>query len=209
MKAFLTIFDLDGTLLNSSHTLYEAYQNFLSDKYNIKIDFYDLYPIIHKPYEDVLRKFTMISETDLQEFESKLKLKKNYHVNLFPHTESILKYLKDISYTSTATNMSESFASEILERFELTKYFDLIIGLNKRLKPKPNPDMIFEAIDAFQTKSQNVYFVGDSSSDMQAGRYANVNTVLINHHQYHKENNSLVDYHINELNELKQIIKRK
>ena len=208
MKTNLTIFDLDGTILNSSHTLCESYRNFFKSNYNLDVSFYDLYPILHKPYQVVLEKFAAVDEHDIQAFENELKSRKNYNVELFPYTREVLEYLSEFSYLSTATNMSESFAREIIERFRLNDYFDLILGLNNRMRGKPNPDMLFEAMDTFEVNAKSVYFVGDSNSDMKAGRNASVNTIFIKHYQNLSNNRSLIDYYIDQLDELKNIIKR-
>ncbi|MFA6571995.1 MAG: HAD-IIIA family hydrolase [Bacteroidota bacterium] len=47
---------------------------------------------------------------------------------------------------------------------------------------KPNPGMIFEAIEKWNIEPRNSWMIGDSPTDVIAGKRAGLNTILVNIH---------------------------
>lgn len=68
---------------------------------------------------------------------------------------------------------------------------------------KPQPGMLFDAAQKWNIDLDNSYIVGDTKSDMGAGRSAGVHTVLIER-EYNKDIES--EFRINKLEELEAII---
>lgn len=75
----------------------------------------------------------------------------------------------------TATTKGTPMARAILERFELLPHFDHVQGTDG-IPCKPDPDVIFAALETLGAKPEDCLFVGDSPSDMEAGRRAGVAT---------------------------------
>jgi pyrophosphatase PpaX len=65
-----------------------------------------------------------------------------------------------------------------LEAAALRQYFEVVIGYEDVVPPKPAPDPLLAAIDRLRLSRANVIYVGDSMVDLQAGRAARVRTVL-------------------------------
>jgi pyrophosphatase PpaX len=65
-----------------------------------------------------------------------------------------------------------------LEAADLRHYFEVVIGYEDVVPPKPAPDPLLAAIDRLRLSRTNVIYVGDSMVDLQAGRAARVRTVL-------------------------------
>lgn len=77
------------------------------------------------------------------------------------------------------TNNKSTYAEEILEKFNLTKYFSTIIGFNDVSAVKPNPEGINKILDTWKIKPSEVIFIGDMTTDIQAGHSAKVFTVCV------------------------------
>lgn len=65
---------------------------------------------------------------------------------------------------------------------------------------KPNPGMILEAIEKYKLEKSLCIFIGDSLSDVKAGKNAGIKTILISKESL-KENDK-ADYQFNSLKEL-------
>ena len=79
---------------------------------------------------------------------------------------------------STATTKGTPTTRYVLEKFGLLPYFDHVQGTDG-FPAKPSPDVIFASLNIFGTKPEDCLFVGDSATDMEAGRRAGVKTCAV------------------------------
>ncbi|MBW2451943.1 MAG: HAD family hydrolase [Deltaproteobacteria bacterium] len=70
-----------------------------------------------------------------------------------------------------ATNRGFSMP-QILEHFELLKYFATVVTSRDVSRPKPFPDMLIEAAKRMQLSIDDLLFIGDSELDQAAARSA-------------------------------------
>jgi phosphoglycolate phosphatase len=79
---------------------------------------------------------------------------------------------------STATTKGTPTTRIVLEKFGLLPYFDHVQGTDG-FPAKPNPDVIFAALNALGASTADCLFVGDSSADMEAARRAGVKSCAV------------------------------
>jgi len=72
---------------------------------------------------------------------------------------------------AVATNRGSSMR-EILAHFSLTDYFRAVVTSRDVPRPKPFPDMLFEASRQLAMEPRNLLFVGDSELDQAAAKAA-------------------------------------
>ncbi|MGG1658015.1 HAD family hydrolase [Brevibacillus sp. NRS-1366] len=65
-----------------------------------------------------------------------------------------------------------------LEKVELAKYFDFVIGSDQVQNGKPYPDMAYLARDRHGITLCNTVIVGDTNADMQMGKSAGVKATI-------------------------------
>lgn len=65
-----------------------------------------------------------------------------------------------------------------LDLYDMAKYFDVIIGGDDVLNPKPAPDGILKAIEILHPEA-NILYVGDNPTDIEAGINARVKPVML------------------------------
>jgi HAD superfamily hydrolase (TIGR01549 family) len=90
---------------------------------------------------------------------------------VYPTAVEVLSRLPGLK--STATTKGTPTTRAVLERFGLLPYFDHVQGTDG-FPAKPNPDVIFKALEGLGAKKEDCLFVGDSSADMEAARRAGV-----------------------------------
>ncbi len=70
------------------------------------------------------------------------------------------------------SNKPERFARQVLEGFGLARYFFAVLGGDSLARPKPDPALLFRAMEACGVGPEETVMVGDSATDIAAGRAA-------------------------------------
>ena len=77
------------------------------------------------------------------------------------------------------TNKPEKHARELLKRLGLIDYFkSSFVGSDTVSVAKPNPKPLLEAIERLGEKPKDIFFVGDTNTDEEAAKNANVDFVF-------------------------------
>jgi len=179
------IFDLDGTLLNSTKDIANSLNKVLKDN-NQKT--YTL-----KEIEKFLGygSYNLIKDT-LPKNSSKELIDKVYneYINYYPKNSNIytkpydginelINKLKEENYKiAIASNkMNNAVVKLNIEKFD--NKFDIAVGESELLKVKPNPDMILHVINELNLTKDEVLFIGDTEVDLNAAKNANVKNVAV------------------------------
>ncbi len=97
----------------------------------------------------------------------------NGYLQREPGLISFLELAKKHFLTALATNRTTS-TLELLEHYELTQYFDLVVCASDVRHPKPHPDIMRRIFDTFEVEPQEVLYVGDSKVDELLARATGV-----------------------------------
>ena len=79
---------------------------------------------------------------------------------------------------STATTKGTPTTKIVLEKFGLLQFFDHVQGTDG-FPAKPEPNVILKSLEALHVLPEECLMVGDSPSDMEAGRRAGVSTCAV------------------------------
>ena len=66
-----------------------------------------------------------------------------------------------------------------MEKYNIKKYFKTLVGFNEVSKVKPNPEGIIKIIKTWNLDPDEVIFIGDMTTDVQAGKSAEVTMVCV------------------------------
>jgi len=178
----LIIFDLDGTLLDTSDlilkSLYEIIKIYLDiNKEQLRSQIKD------SPYK-VIKRYTGNLE---------MKNKMNYYwdfynknieseVNVYRDIVKLLKILKQKEFgIGIVTSLVKKYTKKLIHYY-LKHNFDVIITYNDTRRHKPNPEPLILARDEYLRKKgiQNLsaIYIGDSDNDIIAGKNAKMITGL-------------------------------
>ena len=75
------------------------------------------------------------------------------------------------------TNSSRAIVSKTLKRFNIKKYFDVIVTMDDVKRRKPAPDMALRACRILNVDAKDAIMIGDTKNDMLAGKSAGCMTV--------------------------------
>ncbi len=84
-----------------------------------------------------------------------------------------LEALASLVSLAVCTNRSTSMDT-VLESFDLTRYFGIVMTASRVTNPKPHPEPLLKVLDHYRIGPAQALFVGDSDVDRQAAAAAGV-----------------------------------
>ena len=172
------IFDMDGTLLDSSKAMTYSV-NYVRDIMGLgQIDKEFIENQLNQPDGDL----PMLLYGTKEYTKEQQSLFRNHYLEnspkfILPYAGvlELLKYLKSEKISlSIATNAPDIFAKHMLSSCKLDGFFDCIVGANNVEKTKPDPQMLQMICDKLSVSIEHSAFVGDSIKDEWAAKNANM-----------------------------------
>jgi len=100
-------------------------------------------------------------------------------IKIYPETKDTLqkfsKYKKSI-----ITNTPKNCTVQILKRFDIEKYFEFILTSDDVTMAKPDPEIVLKSCKMLNANPTEVVLVGDTESDVKAGKAAGCKVIGIN-----------------------------
>ena len=121
------------------------------------------------------------------------------YLTVEPQLVSLLEKLRPQIKTAIATNRTDTM-EQLLARFELDGYFDLIVTSSDVRQPKPHPDVLIKILDYFSLAPHRVIYIGDSQVDELAAKAADIPLVAYRNRQLD------APFHIDRLGEVEEIL---
>ncbi|ADL05007.1 HAD family hydrolase [Lacrimispora saccharolytica] len=182
------LFDLDGTLINTIHSL--AYSISLTMEHfgYGPIDVAHTKKFVGDGFKKLVERALIYSGDDeLTHFREALAFyektfEKNclYMVEPYEGMPELLQFLKDKGIKiGVLTNKGHERAVECVEAVFGRGFFDLIIGEGNGVKCKPDPSGAFMAADHFHANPSQCLYFGDTNTDMKTGINAGMDTVAV------------------------------
>jgi 2-phosphoglycolate phosphatase len=175
------LFDVDGTLVDSAADICGAIQGVLASTHQNEVPFELLKGYIGRHltdlFEDLFPDYTTEQINNfIEEYRRLYPARKHAATKAYPGVKTVLSRLP--GKKSTATTKGTPTTRLVLEMFNLLPYFDHVQGTDG-FPAKPNPDVIYAALDALGTDTADCLFVGDSVADMEAARRAGVRSCAV------------------------------
>ncbi|MEW6616025.1 MAG: HAD-IB family phosphatase [Thermodesulfobacteriota bacterium] len=176
------IFDLDGTLINSVDSIHEGFNYVLKSFGYQPIKISTLKALFQNSIVNTMNQLVSPGELD-----DAMRLFKEKYIELiadtpplFSDVRQVVKSLKNSGLAlGIATNMEGRYAKKILRQSKIEGYFEAVIGVDDHGKPKPDPDVIFDALRGMNLPEEDVVFVGDSMIDIETGKNAGVDVYAV------------------------------
>jgi HAD superfamily hydrolase (TIGR01509 family) len=100
-------------------------------------------------------------------------------VELNPHAVEVLSRLKGLGRTTALlTACRRDIVLPSLARHGVSPLLDLVLGYEDVTRPKPDPEVVLQALERLGGRAQEALFVGDSDKDILAARAAGVQMAL-------------------------------
>jgi phosphoglycolate phosphatase len=177
----LVIFDLDGTLIDSSRDLANSVNATRAHLGLEPIENKIVYSYVGNGAPVLIRKALGPDYTDdevrraLEYFLSYYRDHMLEHTVLYPGVREVLDGLHKAGMNmAVLTNKPVRFSQAIIEGLGLSGHFRRVYGGNSFEQKKPHPVGIETLMDEFGASRENTVMVGDSGVDVQTARNARV-----------------------------------
>ena len=211
MRINVIIWDYDGTLVDTRLKNFNVTKAIISEIVNGQVDNYPTLNSLEN-YAKANEKSSNWRELYRNEFGfdekqidyagnlwTKYQLSDETNVDLFQGIREVISKLKNYPQGIVSQNSSKNIKS-YLRRFDLEKYFHVVIGYEEvgLSKQKPNPEGLLTCISALSNLNSNpsVIYIGDHQTDIQCTSNANdelrrkaVTSILVNHNSGNSSEN--------------------
>ena len=179
----LIIYDLDGTLIDSTEAIVETFNRVVEEQVGEACPAESIKAMIGLPLTEMFRSVLPPEKhANIQAcWDSYIKIYDEVgprKTHILPGVEETLKHFKQAGYLqSIATTKRGDVTSRLLTALGLRDYFDLVLGINDVPAPKPAPDIINLTLERLRVKPREAVFVEDTTIGLEAGKRAGVHTV--------------------------------
>lgn len=172
------IWDFDGTLFDTygvmCQSLYEVIQ-----RYQLPLSYDEMYQWIKKDsIRDLAANFLPELQTQFLADYHRLELKQQKHPKPFSQTKEVVAELNRRGKKQFILTHRDDSTLAFLEELGLLQYFSEIVTSEYQMERKPSPAAIDYLLDRHGLIPEKTVMIGDRPLDVEAGRRANVNTVL-------------------------------
>jgi len=183
MQKKLIIFDMDGTLVNSSLTIANAInyvrQNLgfepMEQEYILRcVNDHTINPAQHFYHAKVF-------DADHEKWFSEYYTKNHGNeLVLYEGIKELLHSLKDKGHTlGVATNAYRGSTIESLTHLDIYDVFDGIACYDDVAQWNPHPDMLHKLLDELNHSTHESLFIGDGPRDEMAAKHAEMDYIMV------------------------------
>lgn len=179
MTAFL--FDLDGTLLDSTALLMAGYRHTTRAILNRETTEADWLPLFGMPLRQQFAAFepTLASEMTV-EYRRFYAEHHDAMMAVYPGAVEAVRALHAAGHScGVVTSKLTKFAQRAVDLFGLTECFGAVVGEDMVAEHKPHPASVLMACAMLGVRPSDAWMIGDSPWDIQAGHAAGCRSAAV------------------------------
>lgn len=176
------LFDLDGTLCDSQRFVYESFRVTLA-QHNLTIPSWEdfIETCRGMGLQEAYQALTGLEDAEHLCKTHRAFQENNVHLaDIFPGVRETLVAIREMEICMAIVTNRGDAVYGTLERAELTGFFETIRNTKntRDCLQKPHPQMLLDALKHMNTNPSQAMMVGDMREDIEAGKAANVKTVV-------------------------------
>lgn len=184
MKKITILFDLDGTLIDSTQAILSGFRAALVAHGRTDFDEHYAKSLIGYTLEDI---FSYLGAPQ-NEIPSYIRSYRDYYLPIFlsqtkllPKAKEAVEIAYDFADLGIVTTKNSNKLPELLEVLGIRKYFSVLVGRNDVVNPKPNAEPILLALQRLghDRNLKDVYMIGDTPLDALSAKAAGVNALSV------------------------------
>lgn len=181
----LLLYDLDGTLVDTRDDIARAINHMLAALSQPVLAVREIERLVGRGIERLIRDALGSDEPD--RIREGVRLFADYYRQhltessaVYPGAVAALDLFRGATQV-VLTNKSNPFTEELLERLGLRRHFAHVIAGNSGYPKKPDPAAVHWLLARCGVTPQEALLIGDSPIDVQTGRNAGIDTVILTH----------------------------
>lgn len=206
----LIIFDLDGTLIDSSQDITDAINHAinglglpgLSEKDTINLLGEGITRLIEKL---LTPNHLMHNDRVLKDFLDHYSSHLTDNTKPYPFVPETLEKMNNFK-KAVVSNKRELLSIEILDKLGLLGHFDIVMGSDSVNDKKPSPAPIHFLLEKFSLEPGMAVIVGDSDIDIRTGKAAGIRSIGVTYGYRPEEALKGADHIIDDIRELERVV---
>jgi len=183
MKEFVILFDLDGTLIDSTEAILEsfvaAFRYFGKKAPRAE----QIKALIGYPLETMFERLG-VHHQEVDAYVDAYKAHyRTVHLQktvLLPRAKEAVTLAYEYARLGIVTTKTGKYSQELLEHLEIMRYFDVLIGRQDVVHPKPHPEPILKALSELGcVTSTKSWMIGDTCMDTKAAQTAGIQAAAV------------------------------
>ncbi|MDX9743025.1 MAG: HAD family hydrolase [Arcobacteraceae bacterium] len=183
MKELVILFDLDGTLIDSTDAIVSTfYHSFVVKSFKFDGSEEDIKNLIGYPL-DVMYEQLGVAQEEVNGFVEEYK-KRYREISLdmtliLEDAKEALELASQYARLGIVTTKTTQYTIPLLENMGIMNYFECIVGRQEVINPKPHPEPILKAMEMMNITIEDfdIYMIGDTKLDLIAAKNANITGV--------------------------------
>lgn len=179
----IILFDLDGTLIDSTEAILESFHHSLrTHGKKGEVDDTMITSQIGHPLEVMFGAVGVESE----QIESHVSTYKLYYRQiacqktvLLPEAEDAIREAAEFARLGIVTTKTGLYSRELMDYFSLMDYFEVLVGREHVQNPKPHPEPIWTALKQMEGEKCQAWMIGDTCLDIEAANRAGIESVAV------------------------------
>ncbi|HET7627735.1 MAG TPA: HAD family hydrolase [Bacillales bacterium] len=176
------IFDFDGTLADTLPIVFRSFQEIFRSYKNETKTAEDIKALFGPSEERIIR--GVFDEKDYAQAVE------DYHDYYWKHHDKWVKRSREIERLlqlirerglklAIMTGKGRRSLDLSLKALGMEKMFDMTVTGDEVVRPKPDPEGLLKIVEAFDVSPNEAVFVGDSDTDVRAGKRAGMETIAV------------------------------
>ena len=176
------LFDLDGTLIDSTEAILEGFR-VAFETFNTPVPHEDK---IKNEIGHTLENMFLTLGVDEQYIDAHVHAYKMHYQVISCQKTTLLEGAREAIVEASGfanlgivTTKTGKYSTILLEHMDLMKYFDVLIGREDVEHPKPHAEPILRALESFECDKKSVWMIGDTPMDIISANSANINAIAV------------------------------
>ncbi len=177
MKNTLILFDLDGTLIDSTEAILESFAAAYAACGEHAPDPAAITPLIGEPLDAMFARLGIPPE----QIERCVHAYKNHYrtihtakTTLLPDAREAIEHAASFAHLGIVTTKTSRYSIELMEHVGLMHFFGVLVGKDDVTHPKPHPEPIRKALQTLPSVTGDAYMIGDTCLDLDAAHSAGI-----------------------------------
>jgi phosphoglycolate phosphatase len=181
-KETIILFDLDGTLIDSTEAILESFEVAFAHFGETSPEDEAVKAQIGHPLDWM---FLKLGVEDEKIWDYVSAYKKHYRkiskakTVLLPDAKAAVEKAAEFAILGVVTTKTAEYSIELLEHMGLMDYFDVLIGRENVEHPKPHPEPIHKALVSLPRIKGESWMIGDTCMDMLSAKSAEIKGVAV------------------------------
>ncbi len=175
------LFDLDGTLLDSTDAILLCFEDSYKDFGLVAPKPEKIKSLIGHPL-DYMYEHLGVEKDKIWDFVDQYKFHYRQRSKIMTHflpdaKEAIIEASK-FARLGVVTTKTGTYSRELLEHMDVMDYFEVLIGREDVINPKPHPEPILKALHQMNIHyKDNIWMIGDTCLDMVSSKDAGLKSI--------------------------------